>query len=139
MSDVTNDWADGSRPRPSDDPTAPAAGGDALIPDSGEHTPPHAVSAVAEGKSFRPGRRTAGVSSSTATTDPGLGAPAGEEPLLRATLETVRVKAEDLRTQAQEWSRLRQDDARDMIDERPITAIAAAFGVGLVIGALLSR
>jgi hypothetical protein len=135
MTDVTNEWADGSRPRESDDPTRPAPGGDTLIPDTGAHTPPAAVAASPEGKSFRPSRRAAAEPAGEGFSDSGV----TDEPLLRATLETVRVKADELRIQAQDWSRLRQDEARDFIDERPVTAIAAAFGVGLVIGALLSR
>lgn len=130
MSDVTNDWATGKRPAELNaDPTQPAPAGDRLLPDTGEGTAPAAIAPSSEPKSFRPSDRSPEAASAIDEA----------EPLLRATLETIRVKAEELRSQAREWTRVRQDQAVDFIDEKPITAVAAAFGAGLVIGALLSR
>lgn len=140
MTDVTKDWAGGAPLRQTDDPTTPAASTSGLTPDTGGRTPP-AAAAAAETRSFgddgkdapksRPAPRNAKTVPPEAISD--------EESLLRASLETIRVKAEDLRGQARDWAQIRREQALQAIDERPITAIAAAFGAGLVLGALLSR
>lgn len=140
MTDVTKDWSGGEPLRQTGDPTTPAPRTTDLEPDTGDRTPP-AATAPAETRSFgdgekaipksRPAPRTAKAPPPESTSD--------EETLLRASLETIRVKAEDLRGQARDWAQIRREQALQVIDERPITAIAAAFGAGLVLGALLSR
>lgn len=119
MTDVTNNWVGKEKSR---DIGADPLGGEATDAAAQE-----AATSLREPKSFQ----SDGASDALETGEP--------EPLLRATLETIRVKADELKTQTREWSRLRQDQARDMIDERPITAVAAAFGIGIFLGALLSR
>lgn len=119
MTDVTNNWVGKEKSRD--------IGADPLGDEATDAAAQEAATSLQEPKSFQ----------SDSVPDP---LDADEpEPLLRATLETIRVKADELKTQTREWSRLRQDQARDMIDERPITAMAAALGVGIVLGALLSR
>lgn len=59
--------------------------------------------------------------------------------LLRASLETVRAKAEELRRQTTDWAAVRTDQAREIIDERPLTVVLAAFGMGLIAGMILKR
>jgi ElaB/YqjD/DUF883 family membrane-anchored ribosome-binding protein len=132
MTDVTKDWTGSDALRESADPAVPASPSTELIPDQGEHTPP-AATASAEARTFDESAKPAQHASSDA------GGEEAGEPLLRATLETIRVKAEALRGQATDWAQVRQKQARDVIDERPVTAVAAAFGVGLLLGALLSR
>jgi ElaB/YqjD/DUF883 family membrane-anchored ribosome-binding protein len=88
------------------------------------------VSAAAEPKTF--------ADSTFASSTPAQGG--GEaESRLRVTLETIRTKAEDLRVQTRDWTQGRSEQARGVIDERPMTAVAAAFGAGIVLGLILSR
>lgn len=140
MTDVTKDWADGAPLRQTGDLTTPAERTTELMPDTGDRTPP-AATAAAETRSF--GEDAKGAPKSRPAPKAAKAPPpetiSDEESLLRASLETIRVKAEDLRGQAREWAEIRREQALQVIDERPITAIAAAFGAGLVLGALLSR
>lgn len=141
MTDTTNNWTGGDAARQEEDPTKPARRTSDLVVDSGERTPPSAVAgSTSEKRTFD---RTAETPESTphqpeSGSSPGLSAKE-QESLLRASLETIRVKADELRGQAKDWTQVRGEQARHAIDERPITAVAAAFGAGLVLGALLSR
>lgn len=58
---------------------------------------------------------------------------------LKSTIERVQTKSGEVREQVRGWTQDRSEQARDMIDERPITAVVAAFGFGLAVGVLLSR
>lgn len=140
MTDVTKDWTGGAPSRQTDDPTASAPRTTNLALDSGDRTPP-AAALAAETRSF--GEDAEGAANSRpapkATKAPSPDGISDDESLLRASLETIRVKAEDLRGQARGWAEIRREQALQVIDERPLTAIAAAFGAGLVLGALLSR
>lgn len=138
MTDVTNDWTGGQKPTAqSKDPTVPAAGGKTLTPDTGAHTAP-APTAKGEAKSFSaPEVSAAPQAASTAASPAQLAADA--DALLRASLETIRTKAEDLRRQTTDWAAIRGDQAREVIDERPLTVVLAAFGVGMIFGMLSRR
>jgi len=143
MTDVTKDWAGGEPLGASTDSTAPAPKASGLVADAGTRTPPAPVTAgQAEPRTFesdsgegvsRPARKkSAPIGAATETMSE-------QESLLRASLETIKVKAEELSVHAKGWTQLRGEQARQVIDERPVTAIAAAFGAGLILGALLSR
>ena len=62
-----------------------------------------------------------------------------EEGRLRASLESIRTKAEDLRDQAAGWAAGRSEQARDLVDDRPLTVLTGAFCLGLVVGLLVAR
>jgi ElaB/YqjD/DUF883 family membrane-anchored ribosome-binding protein len=55
--------------------------------------------------------------------------------LVRPVLETVRHRA----AAARDWAKARGEVAGELVQERPVTAIAAAFGVGMLIGVLARR
>jgi ElaB/YqjD/DUF883 family membrane-anchored ribosome-binding protein len=132
MTDATKDWTGGEAPRAAKDPTTPAAGGDRLTPDTGAHTPPAGL-APAEAKTFA----KAGSADGSAATPAELAADA--DALLRKSLETIRTQAEELKRQTSDWAAVRTDQARELIDERPLTVVAGAFGLGLIFGALILR
>lgn len=145
MTDVTKDWAGGEPLRETGDPTAPAPMTTDLTPDSGDRTPP-AATAAGESRSFKDTRKSSpkppgdtAPNRTGGTSYAGVQAVTEDETLLRASLETIRAKAEELRGQARGWAEVSRAQALQAIDERPVTAVATAFGVGLVVGALLSR
>lgn len=145
MTDVTKDWAAGANPTAQNkDPAAPAPGSKTLVPDTGATTPPGST-VKAEAKSFAEPHDTSAptgaASASPPTTSPPTTAQlaADADALLRASLETIRCKAEDLRRQTTDWAAYRGDQAREVIDERPLTVVVAAFGVGMILGMLSRR
>lgn len=140
MTDATNTWTGGDAARQEDDPTKPAPRTNTLVADGGERTPPAAVAASGSERRTFDEKAEAPQSAKREAIPPSPGLSNTEqESLLRASLETIRVKAEELRGQAKDWAQISGEQARQAIDERPITAVAAAFGAGLVVGALLSR
>jgi ElaB/YqjD/DUF883 family membrane-anchored ribosome-binding protein len=58
-----------------------------------------------------------------------------ESSRLRATLQKIEARADELRR----WGSARQEMAREVVEERPLVVIGAAFGVGLLIGLLSAR
>jgi ElaB/YqjD/DUF883 family membrane-anchored ribosome-binding protein len=76
----------------------------------------------------------------TSTTANTAAAPASqsdsdENSRLRATLQKIEARADELRR----WGSQRQEMAREVVEERPLVVIGAAFGVGLLIGLLSAR
>jgi ElaB/YqjD/DUF883 family membrane-anchored ribosome-binding protein len=144
MTDATKDWTGGESPRVAEDSTTPAEAGDRLVPDTGATTPPAAVSAgetkaSAEGHSIAESTTDAisGAAKTAAKSAAGLASDA--DAALRKSLETIRAQADELRRQTSDWAGVRGDQARELVDERPLTVVAAAFGLGLIFGALISR
>lgn len=140
MTDATKDWTGGEAPRKAKDTTVAASGGDRLVPDTGAHTPPTGAT-PAETKTFARGGSTdsgAGADSGTQAATPAELA-ADADALLRKSLETMRSQAEEIKRQTTDWAAVRTDQARELIDERPLTVVAAAFGMGLIFGALILR
>jgi len=127
MSDLTKDWSDPVSPKTARK-ASPEAG--PAIDTRGSDVGSMAA-ATSQPKSF-------GQSDSPRAPTPSELA-ADADALLRKSLETVRTQAEDLKRQSTEWAALRSDQARELIDERPLTVVAAAFGMGLILGALVSR
>lgn len=134
MTDVTS--TPGSAPQPGKDPTKPASAASSIALDAGTRTPPAAKSA-GESKSFGNDAAGDGAAQAGGPTPQQLASDA--DALLRASLETIRVKAEDLRRQTTDWAGVRGDQAREIIDERPLTVVATAFGLGLLFGLALRR
>ena len=60
---------------------------------------------------------------------------ATDESRLRATLQQIEARAEELRR----WGMARQEMAREVVEERPLAVVATAFGVGLLLGLVASR
>ncbi len=58
-----------------------------------------------------------------------------EESRLRATLQQIETRAEELRR----WGMARQEMAREVVEERPLAVVGVAFGVGLLLGLVASR
>ena len=54
---------------------------------------------------------------------------------LRATLQKIEARADELRR----WGMARQDMAREVVEERPLAVVGTAFGVGLLLGLIASR
>jgi ElaB/YqjD/DUF883 family membrane-anchored ribosome-binding protein len=71
----------------------------------------------------------------TASTDGGGQAENEAKRKLRATLETIEARASEIRR----WSQDRSEQARDVVEDHPLTVAASAFGVGLLIGLLAAR
>ena len=117
------------------DPTRPASPTSSLQPDTGAHTPP----AATETKTFGDGPAKEGSSAVAAGGPTPSQLAADADALLRASLETIRTKAEDLRRQTTDWAGVRGDQAREIIDERPLTVVATAFGLGLLFGLAIRR
>jgi ElaB/YqjD/DUF883 family membrane-anchored ribosome-binding protein len=87
----------------------------------------------------KPARRTT-AKTSTAEQNPMTDinqAPAESEDLsrIKAALQKIESRAEELRR----WGRARQEMAREVVEERPLAVVGAAFGVGLLIGLISSR
>ena len=59
--------------------------------------------------------------------------------LVRKSLDAARVQAEGLRRQSARWAADRRGEALETIDEHPLTVIAGAFGLGLILGAMIRR
>jgi ElaB/YqjD/DUF883 family membrane-anchored ribosome-binding protein len=135
MTDVTA----GAAPKPRKDPTTPASDTHSLTPDTGAHTPPgNTAAGTAERKTFEDGKEALqGLASAASATTAQLASDA--DALLRASLETIRTKAEELGRQTTDWAGVRGDQARELIDERPLTVVAAAFGLGLLFGMAMRR
>ncbi len=136
MTDATSSL--GSTPQPRKDPTTPATPTSSLNADTGAHTPPASANPAPERKSFSETDGGSATASGAAGATPAQLA-ADADALLRASLETIRTKAEDLRRQTTDWAGVRGDQAREIIDERPLTVVAAAFGLGLLLGMAVRR
>jgi ElaB/YqjD/DUF883 family membrane-anchored ribosome-binding protein len=54
---------------------------------------------------------------------------------IKAALQKIEARAEELRR----WGMARQEMAREVVEERPLAVVGAAFGVGLLIGLISSR
>ena len=54
---------------------------------------------------------------------------------LRVSLERL----EDKLTEARVWGQAKSERARELIEEQPLMAVGAAFGVGLLLGLIASR
>lgn len=95
-------------------PTASLGGGFAAIDAAASEPAPAAAG-------------TAGGSSAAQDSDEG-----GQ---LRASLKGIEDRAQEIRA----WSAARQEDARDLVEARPLAVVGAAFGVGLLLGLVASR
>jgi ElaB/YqjD/DUF883 family membrane-anchored ribosome-binding protein len=71
---------------------------------------------------------------STSTGASGSAMSAAEE-RLRATLQQLETRAEELRR----WGMARQEMAREVVEDRPLAVVGVAFGVGLLLGLIASR
>jgi ElaB/YqjD/DUF883 family membrane-anchored ribosome-binding protein len=86
----------------------------------------------------RPARRTASPTPpQDATSENPMNATADAEELsrIKAALQKIEARAEELRR----WGMARQEMAREVVEERPLAVVGAAFGVGLLIGLISSR
>lgn len=72
--------------------------------------------------------------SSTSTGAAGSAMTAAEE-RLRATLQQIESRAEELRR----WGMARREMAQEVVEERPLAVVGVAFGVGLLLGLIASR
>jgi ElaB/YqjD/DUF883 family membrane-anchored ribosome-binding protein len=54
---------------------------------------------------------------------------------LRATLQSIESRAQDMRR----WAMTQQDTAREVIEDKPMVVVGAAFGIGLVLGLLAAK
>jgi len=120
------------------DPTTPASTTRGLNPDLGMHTAPAATAAAAERKPLDDEKAAIDGAASAAAAS-GAQLVSDADALLRASLETIRTKAEDLRRQTNDWAGVRGDQARELIDERPLTVVATAFGLGILFGMAVRR
>lgn len=74
--------------------------------------------------------------STLGSTDAQSGGGVGEEPSrLRASLQSIEARSQELRR----WAADQQDTAREVIEDKPVAVIASAFGIGLVLGVLAAR
>ena len=69
------------------------------------------------------------------TTSSTASARSAAEERLRATLQQIETRAEELRR----WGMARQEMAREVVEERPLAVVGVAFGVGLLLGLIASR
>ena len=62
---------------------------------------------------------------------------AGREAIkrLQQAVERIEERAVELR----QWADVRAEQARELIEEKPLTIVGAAFGVGLLLGLIASR
>lgn len=77
------------------------------------------------------GKGADGVGAADANTE------AGREAIkrLQAAVEQIEERAVELR----QWADVRAEQARELIEEKPLTIVGAAFGVGLLLGLIASR
>jgi ElaB/YqjD/DUF883 family membrane-anchored ribosome-binding protein len=54
---------------------------------------------------------------------------------LKATIQKLEDRAGELRR----WGAARQDDAREIVEDKPLVVVGAALGVGLLLGILAAR
>ncbi len=71
----------------------------------------------------------------TSTEGGASGSLAEENSRLRATLQQIETRAEELRR----WGMARQEMAREVVEERPLAVVGTAFAVGLLLGLIASR
>ncbi len=71
---------------------------------------------------------------STKTGPAGAAMSAAEE-RLRATLQQIETRAEELRR----WGMARREMAQEVVEDRPLAVVGVAFGVGLLLGLIASR
>ena len=69
------------------------------------------------------------------TTSTTASAASAAEERLRATLQQIETRAQELRR----WGQARQEMAREVVEERPLAVVGVAFGVGLLLGLIASR
>lgn len=58
---------------------------------------------------------------------------------VRERMEALRGRIDELTGDARSQSRQAMDDLADRIEERPLTSVLVAFGVGILLGRLVDR
>jgi ElaB/YqjD/DUF883 family membrane-anchored ribosome-binding protein len=58
---------------------------------------------------------------------------------VREQVDTIRNRVDQITRDAREHGRQTLDDLTDRIEERPLTSVLIAFGVGVLLGRLLDR
>ena len=90
----------------------------------------------------KPAKKAAVSARAFTATDSGADAPeanteAGREAIKRLQQAVERI--EDHAVELRQWAEVRTAQARELIEEKPLTIVGAAFGVGLLLGLIASR
>lgn len=80
-------------------------------------------------------RATAGKAKMADETRTSTASAGADESALRARLQEIEDRAREL----QRWALARQEQAREVVEERPLAVVGTAFGVGLLLGLMMSR